>query len=75
MMIKNTSVIVILSLLGIVAAYFYFSMQHVSDIESKGPEESISMAWIALATAFVSLLTSFTGLVLKIIELRENSNK
>ena len=68
-MLKRWSVIVGAAIVALVGFWGYFAYRIPLGVEPMG-DESQTVAWVALATSIVSLLTALTGLVQKLIELR-----
>lgn len=70
-MLKKTITIVFFLCLAVALYFVYDSLKLPADIEVKGdPKETL--AWLALGTSIVSLLTSIVGLVQKLIESKSN---
>jgi hypothetical protein len=69
---KKVSIIIFFAILGIIALFIFLYFMPPAGIESKG--ETVTIAYISLAVAIVSFLTSLLGLIQKIIELRTNAN-
>lgn len=67
-MLKRWKVIVIAMLIAIAGLVLYLKYRVPPGIAPKG-DSAETIAWIALATAVVSLLTAIVGLVQKLIEL------
>ncbi len=68
-MLKRWSVIVGAAIVALVGLWAYFAYRMPPGVEPMG-DDSQTIAWVALATSIVSLLTALTGLVQKLIELR-----
>ena len=67
--IKKPAVIIGAAFVCLIAFGIYWASEPVPSIETKGPEETV--AWVSLGTAFVSLLTSVVGLVMRLFDLRQ----
>ena len=67
-MLKRWKVIVIAMLIAIVGLVLYIKYRVPPGITPKS-NSAETIAWIALATAVVSLLTAIVGLMQKLIEL------
>ena len=72
-LVKRPAVIIALAIVAVVAFWVYQANRPPPDIEFKGPE--VTVAWLSLATAAHSLAGSLIGLVLKMIELRQQGRK
>ncbi len=69
MILKKPAVIIGAALVCLIAFGIHWTSRPVPGIETKGPDETV--AWISLAAAIVSLLTSVVGLVMKFLETRQ----
>lgn len=70
-MLKKTITIVFFLCLAVALYFVYDELKLPDDIEVKSDSKE-TLAWLALATSIVSLLTSLVGLVQKLIESRSN---
>lgn len=70
-MLKKSITIVFFLCLAIALYFVYDSLKLPDDIEVKGDSKEV-LAWLALGTSIVSLLTSLVGLAQKFIELKSN---
>ena len=70
LMLKKTGVMVSAVILGITALIIFDRYRTPSDVTPMGSNEE-TIAWIALATAIVSMVTALVGLMQKLIELRK----
>lgn len=66
---RRPIVIVAFFLLSAGLLWLYFHLRLPPGVEAKGGADSL-VPWISLAGSFVSLLTGFATLALKIVELR-----
>jgi hypothetical protein len=69
-MLRRPIVIVILTVICINACIVWQSYRPIPGIEAQGEDKSLVVAWLALATAVVTLLGTLVGLVQKLVELR-----
>lgn len=69
-MLKNWSAIIGAAVVAAVGLWAYFAYRTPPGVEPMG-EASETIAWVALATSIVSLLTALTGLAQKFLELRK----
>ena len=67
---KRPAVIIGALIVGVLALIFYVQQSPPEGVEPKGGE--VTVAWISLAVAIVSLLTAIAGLIQKFIELRKS---
>lgn len=72
-MIKRPSVIAALTAIGLVAIAVYLYQLPPAGIEPMGDGETVS--WISLAVAVLSFLTALTGLVKKVLDLKEPARR
>ena len=68
-MLKRPTMIVVATLTAVVGFALYFRYRVPPGVAPKGDTVE-TIAWIALATAVVSMLTAIIGLIQKILELR-----
>ena len=73
-LVKRPAVIIALAIVAVVAFWVYLDSRPPPGIEFKGSEE-VTVAWVSLATAALSFGGSLIGLVLKMIELRQQGRK
>lgn len=66
-MLKKTGAIVFFLCLAVALYFVYDYFKVPADIEVKSDPKEI-IAWVALATSVVSLLTSIVGLIQKLVE-------
>jgi hypothetical protein len=67
---KRPAVIVGGAVICVIAFIVYFTMRAPTGIAPMGDESSATIAWISLAVAVLTLVTSAVGLLQKLIELR-----
>lgn len=65
---KRPAVIIGATILGALALIFYLQQLPPEGVEPKGDE--MTLAWVSLAIAILSLLTAVVGLIQKVVELR-----
>ncbi len=68
-MLKRPTMIVIATLIAVVGLALYFTYRVPPGVAPKSDTVE-TIAWIALATAVVSMLTAIIGLIQKLLELR-----
>jgi hypothetical protein len=69
-MLNRWSVIIAAAVVAVLGLWAYLAYRIPPGVEPMG-DDSQTIAWVALATSIVSLLTALTGLVQKLIELRK----
>jgi hypothetical protein len=69
-MLKRWSFILVGAVVGLVGLWVYLAYRTPPGVEPMG-ETSETIAWVALATSVVSLLTALIGLAQKFLELRK----
>ena len=70
---SKSILIVLLSLITIIAFYFYLSNKLPPGVEPKGNETTVAL--ISLWTAIISLFGTVLTFILKIIEIRANKER
>jgi hypothetical protein len=69
--LKRPAIIALSALVCVLAFLVYLRTRPAPGLEPMGDGDSAIVAWLALATAIVSLLATLVGLVQKLIELRQ----
>ena len=72
-MLRRPAIIVILAVICVIAFVVWQHYRPIPGIEAQGEDKSVMVAWLALATAIVTLLGTVVGLVQKLVELRAKS--
>jgi hypothetical protein len=67
---KRPAVIVGGAVICVIAFIVYFAMRTPEGITSMDGESTATIAWISLAVAILTLVTTVVGLVQKLVELR-----
>jgi hypothetical protein len=67
---KRPAVVVGGAVICVIAFIVYFATRTPEGVTPMGDESSTTVAWISLAVAIVTLVTTVVGLVQKLIELR-----
>ena len=62
--------IVVALVIGLVALWYYFSLQPPPGVETMSGDDDQTVQWITLATAIVSLLIALVSLIQEVIKAR-----